>query len=211
MNTRTSALPEELLSDLKTIAGAFRLLFCLGLGIIVLFFIFWWDARCSRPFTETGPTEIIQTILLALSTGIFFLEARRRPDMGNALILAGGFTGCMLIREQDYFLDMLSHGCWKWPALLLALACLIPACRRFRDTLSGLARLIRWRYFPLLLTGVVIVLAYSRLFGTGVLWKHLLPDEGWRTAKNAVEESSELLGYGLILGSALLLRLEKRA
>ena len=201
---------KELLSDLETIVGALRLLFFFGLGIIVLFLIFWWDAHQSRPFVEAGPTEILQTILLLLSTILFFLEARRRSDMRHALILVGGLTGCMLIREQDYFLDMLSHGCWKWPALLLAFGCLSYAGRAFKDSISALAHFIRWRYFPLFLAGIVIVLAYSRLFGIGALWKTLLPDGEWRTAKHAIEESSELLGYSIILGSALLLRLEKK-
>ncbi|HJD98022.1 hypothetical protein [Mailhella massiliensis] len=206
MNIRFS---EELLADLKSIAGAFRLLFFLGLGIILLFLIFWWDAQCRRPFVETGPTELIQTLFLTLSTAIFFLEARRRPDMRGALVLAGGFTGCMLIREQDYFLDIISHGCWKWPALTLTLVCLVYAAAHARATAAALARFVRWRYFPILLTGIVIVLAYSRLFGMGALWRSLLTDESWRMAKNAMEESSELLGYLFVLASALLLRFGK--
>ncbi len=43
-----------------------------------------------------------------------------------------------------------------------------------------------------------------------MLWKTLLPDGDWRAAKNAMEESSELLGYALILTSALLLRFGKK-
>ena len=211
MNFRFSALQHsELLSDLRTIAGALRLLFSLGLGIIALFFIFWWDAGCRHPFVELGPTELCQTILLLASTLLFFSEAFRSPEMRRALVLTGGLVGCMLIREQDYFLDMLSHGCWKWPAFALALACLTYAATNLRDTITSLAKLIHWRHFPLLLAGLVIVLAYSRLFGTGALWKTLLPEGDWRIAKNAIEESSELLGYALIVASALLLRFGKK-
>ena len=204
------SISNELLEDLRTIAGAFRLLFLLGFGVIALFLIFWWDSTCEHPFIEEGPTEIVQSLLLILSTVIFFLEARRRPDMRGALILVGGFTGCMLIREQDYFLDMISHGCWKWPALPLTFSCLAYAAANVRSTIAGLARLVHWRYFPMLLTGVVIVLAYSRLFGTGMVWKCILPDGEWRMAKTAIEESSELLGYLLILTSALLLRFSRK-
>lgn len=211
MNIRFSSLQNrEFLSDLKTIACALRLLFGLGLGILALFLIFWWDAGCLHPFAEVGPTEFSQTLLLLASTALFFSEARRCPDMRRALTLVGGLTGCMLIREQDYFLDMISHGCWKWPALTLAFGCLAFAASNLRDAVTGLARLIRWRHFPLLLAGLVIVLAYSRLFGTSMLWKTLLPDGDWRAAKNAMEESSELLGYALILTSALLLRFGKK-
>lgn len=211
MNFRFSASQQgELLSDLKTIIGALRLLFVLGLNIIALFLIFWWDAGLDRPFVEVGPTEFSQTVLLLLSSAIFFSEAVRRPDLRRALVLVGGLTGCMLIREQDYFLDMLAHGCWKWPALALAFACLTYAALNIRETVASLARFVYWKHFSLFLAGLVIILAYSRLFGTGVLWKTLLPDGEWRTAKNAIEESSELLGYSFIVTSALLLRFGKK-
>lgn len=209
MNIRFSALQGPVLSDIKTITGALKLLFMLGAIIVVLFLIFVWDSRCDNPFSELGPTELIQTLLLSLCTLFLFLEAFRTPDMRNALILTGGFTGCMLIREQDYFLDMISHGFWTWPALMLACGCLVCAAVRLRETLSSLAVFIRWRHFPLFLAGVVIVLTYSRLFGISVLWKALLPGGEWRVAKNAIEESSELLGYALMLTSVLLLRFRK--
>ena len=102
MNIRFS---DDLLSDLRAIAGALRLLFLFGLGIILLFLIFYWDALCSRPFIEAGPTELVQTLFLVLSTALFFLEAHRRREMRGALVLTGGFIGCMLIRA--------SHPCRK--------------------------------------------------------------------------------------------------
>jgi hypothetical protein len=116
----------------------------------------------------------------------------------------------MLIREQDHFLDPISHGCWKWPAFALAAACILHALRRPAETLSQLARFVRWRWFPILLVGVVIVLAYSRLFGMSMLWHSMLSADCWRLAKTAMEESSELLGYMLIMFSALLQSWEYR-
>ncbi len=93
MNIRFSSLQNrEFLSDLKTIACELRLLFGLGLGILALFLIFWWDAGCLHPFAEVGPTEFSQTLLLLASTALFFSEARRCPDMRRALTLVGGLT-----------------------------------------------------------------------------------------------------------------------
>ena len=211
MDTHSSASQQGgLSSDIKTLLRTFRLAALLTLGVIALFLIFQWDAFSDNPFSEAGPTEFIQTFLLAFSAALFFLEARRRPDMRGGLILAGGFIGCMLIREQDYFLDLVHHGFWKWPALALTFACLAYAAATFRATLAGLARLARWRHFSVLLIGLAIVLAYSRLIGMGSIWRELLPIGGWRIAKTAVEESNELLGYLIIVFSALLLRFEKR-
>ena len=64
--------------------------------------------------------------------------------------------------------------------------------------------------YSFLLVGMVVILIYSRLFGMNILWHALLPDEGSRAAKNAMEESSELLGYLFVLVSALMLRFGKR-
>ncbi|MBO6003294.1 MAG: hypothetical protein J6P53_07360, partial [Mailhella sp.] len=162
-------------------------------GAAVLLLVFWWDATGSRPFTEKAPTELMQSCVLALCALVFFVEAWRRPGMRRALILTGGLIGCMLIREQDLFLDAVSHGFWKWPASTLAAACILYALSAPSQILSSLARLTKMRGFPTLLAGAVIVLFFSRILGTGSLWKTLMPEGGWRLPKYAAEETSELL------------------
>ncbi|MCQ2444235.1 MAG: hypothetical protein MJ061_01905 [Mailhella sp.] len=194
--------------DLGTVAGAARAFFFLCACAAGLFLVFVIDMASSVSFKEYAPTEICQTLLLAACTAILFLEARRRPGMRRALVLAAGLTGCMLIREQDFFLDFIAHGCWKWPALALAGGCLTYACTDVRNTLRGMAELVRHREFPCLAVGLMVVLVYSRLFGMGMLWNGLLgsvagisPEsahEAVRLAKTAMEESGELLGYMLI-------------
>ena len=191
-------------SDLKAIGRAVLLLFALGLGVAVLVGIFIWELSHTKRFTEYGPIELFQSAVLGLSSALFFLEAKRQPDMRGALVLVGGFIGCMFIREQDYFLDAIRHGCWVFPALALALGCIAFAARRLRETIHGLARFVRWKYFPFLLIGLVIALAYSRLFGMRVLWEMLLGEHFLYIAKSAMEESSELLGYLFILVSGVL-------
>jgi hypothetical protein len=204
-------LQSETATDFRTLVGAIKLLLVFGVAVILLFLIFLWDVSMGHPFQETSPTELFQSFFLLCTAVIFFTEARRCPDMREALVLAGGFIGCMLIREQDYFLDMIAHGCWKYPAIVLTLVCCIYAARSPLRTLAGLAKLIRWRYFPILLIGVVLVLAYSRLFGMSLLWRQIVPGEhDWWTAKTAMEESSELLGYATILLSAILLHRERQ-
>ena len=175
-----------------------------------MFFVFWWDASGKKPFTEKAPTEIAQSIVLASAAILYFWEALRNQVLRKALVLVGGLLGCMLIREQDYFLDMVFHGFWKWPALALAFFCIGYAMKTPAATLTALAALARKRCFSTLLTGLVMVLAYSRIFGTTLLWKTLMPYGDWRIAKYAVEESSELLGYLLILLSVVLLRLSRK-
>lgn len=205
-----SRLPHDTVAHLKAIGRAVILLLSLGVGVTLLFGIFFWETQLARPFVETGPTEILQSVLLLASSSLYFLEAARRPELRHALVLVAGFLGCMFIREQDYFLDFIRHGCWVWPALALAFACIGFACTNLRSALAGLEHFVRWKYFPFLLIGLVIVLAYSRLFGMGVLWHSLLGDKFTYTAKTAMEESSELLGYLFILVSAILANTDKR-
>lgn len=196
-------------SQLKAIGRALLLLFGLGGGVIALFLIFLWELQCEVRFTETSPTELAQSLLLAASAGLYFLEAFRRPHLRHSLVLVGGFFTCMFIREQDYFLDFLQHGCWVYPALTTAALCIGYACLNIRRTIAGLEHFVRWKYFPFLLIGLVIVLAYSRLFGMRMIWESLLGDNFSYTAKSAMEESSELLGYLFILTSAVLANTDK--
>lgn len=200
----------DTIAQLKALGRTVLLLFGLGAGVTLLFLVFLWELHLDRPFAETGPTEIIQSLLLLTSSALFFLEAFRRPDLRGAMLLVGGFIGCMLIREQDYFLDFLRHGCWVYPALTLTAGCIGGACLTPRRTLAGLEHFVRWKYFPFLLIGLVIVLAYSRLFGMRMLWELLLGDNFSYTAKKAMEESSELLGYLFIQVSAILTNSDKR-
>jgi hypothetical protein len=196
-------------SQLKAIGRAFVLLFGLAFGVVALFLVFLWELQSQPPFVEAGPLEFTQSFLLAASAALYFFEAYRRPDLRPALVLVAGFFTCMLIREQDYFLDFIQHGCWVYPALATAGLCLLYAGLNLRRTIAGLERFVRWKYFPYLLIGVVIVLAYSRLFGMRMVWETLLSDKFTYNAKTAMEESSELLGYLLVLTSAVLANTDK--
>ena len=47
------------------------------------------------------------------------------------------------------------------------------------------------------------LLVYSRLLGMGAIWEGLLAEQYLRVFKNAVEETTELLGYVLIAAAAV--------
>jgi len=197
-------------SQLKALGRALLLLLALGAGVILLYLVFLWEVQLRPPFQEAGPLELMQSAMLGTSTALFFLEAKRRPELRHSMVLVAGFLGCMLIREQDYFLDFIRHGFWLWPALALAFSCLAYACTDLRRTLAGLEHFVRWKYFPFLLIGLVIVLAYSRLFGSRLVWEGLLGPKFSYSMKTGVEESCELLGYMFILASAVLANADKR-
>ncbi|CAK6487824.1 hypothetical protein PANNVG_00027 [Pantoea sp. Nvir] len=146
---------------------------------------------------ETSITETLQEVVLASIAAMFFWSAHRRSAQRGALILIGGFYSCMLIRELDFVFDVVEHGSWIWFALATAAACLAMALRSVRDTLDGLVAFVTNRCWLMTVSGMLIVLVFSRLFGMHQLWQHLMLDGYNRVVKNIAEEGTELLGYSM--------------
>ncbi|MBD8127456.1 MULTISPECIES: hypothetical protein [Pantoea] len=146
---------------------------------------------------ETSFTETTQEIMLAVIAALFFIAAQRRPAQRGALTLVAGFYSCMLIRELDFVFDAIQHGSWIWFALAMTAGCLAVALRTPKKTLHALARLLQHRSWPVMASGFLVVLVFSRLFGIHALWQHLMLGDYNRVVKNMAEEGTELLGYGL--------------
>ncbi len=66
---------------------------------------------------------------------------------------------------------------------------------------AGKIHAIPW--YGILLSGLLAVLVFSRLFGMQVLWHAILEHGYMRVVKNAVEEGSESFGYMLCLAASL--------
>ncbi|MGC1004176.1 hypothetical protein H0Z11_01305 [Pantoea agglomerans] len=146
---------------------------------------------------ETSFTETTQEIMLAVIAALFFIAAQRRPAQRGALTLVAGFYSCMLIRELDFVFDAIQYGSWIWFALAVTAGCLAVALRTPKKTLHALARLLQHRSWPVMASGFLVVLVFSRLFGIHALWQHLMLGDYNRVVKNMAEEGTELLGYGL--------------
>lgn len=146
---------------------------------------------------ETSFTETTQEIMLAVIAALFFIAAQRRPAQRGALTLVAGFYSCMLIRELDFVFDAIQHGSWIWFALAVTAGCLAVALRTPKKNLHALARLLQHRSWPVMASGFLVVLVFSRLFGIHALWQHLMLGDYNRVVKNMAEEGTELLGYGL--------------
>ena len=146
---------------------------------------------------ETSFTETTQEVMLAVIAALFFIAAQRRPAQRGALTLVAGFYSCMLIRELDFVFDAIQHGSWIWFALAVTAGCLAVSLRTPKKTLHALARLLQHRSWPVMASGFLVVLVFSRLFGIHALWQHLMLGDYNRVVKNMAEEGTELLGYGL--------------
>jgi len=161
--------------------------------------IYFWDYNIS----ELSLTEIVQESVLTAIVFIHFLLAWRYKAMRYCNILVGGFFLAMLIRELDALFDLIAHGSWVWFALIAALLALIHPVIHYRQTLHQLAQYTRTPWYGLLISGLLAILVFSRLFGMQALWLAILDDGYVRVVKNVVEEGSESFGYMLCLTASI--------
>jgi hypothetical protein len=170
------------------------------LGLLILFSDVIWFHDFVR---ENSFTEIAQESILLLIALLFFAHARKVPSRRPISVLIGGFFTCMLIRELDFAFDELAHGSWVWFALATAVACLVYAFSNRERALEGLAAFMRHPAYGMMLSGLLCVLIFSRLFGMHELWQGLMLDGYNRLVKNMVEEGTEMFGYILCLQAAV--------
>jgi hypothetical protein len=152
---------------------------------------------------DDGPIEVTQ-LLAALFTGVlFFMLSRERPRSSDLLQLFSSLSLIACARELDNFtLELGSRDAYKWMALVpLAWSASIMLRARGR-LLDQLAVFSQTSGFSMLLAGFLVVVVYSQLLGQKALWMAVLPLDIYRPVKELVEESSELLGYLLMLFGA---------
>ena len=56
--------------------------------------------------------------------------------------------------------------------------------------------------FTILYVGLAIVFVFSRLFGMEVFWYQVMGSDFQRIVKNIAEETTELLGYTIVIYAA---------
>lgn len=161
-------------------------------GVLILFS----DAIWFNDFVhENSLTEIIQESILLVLALLFFVHAKKSPALRYSSVLIGGFFTCMLIRELDFAFDQIFHGSWVWFALFTAIVCLSYALNHKEKALEGLVAFMRHPAYGMMLSGLLCVLVFSRLFGMHVLWEGLMLDGYNRLVKNMAEEGTEMFGY----------------
>jgi len=197
----------------RLIQAALEFLFLAIPLTIVPFLVFIDVSVLKNGVGEISVTEFTQETLLATSAAIFFYRAWRKPEMRGFLILVAGFFTCMLIRELDVFFDYIWHGFWFWPAILTAGACIAGALFPWRNSvIRPMADFIETNAYMHILIGLLTVLVFSRIFGSGnLLWKDILGAGYSSNFRSAIQEGIELYGYVFIAyGSFQTLRREKR-
>lgn len=153
--------------------------------------------------SENSLVEITQEIFLAATILIFLKCAYLHPDKRGFCILVAGFFACMLIRELDALFDMIIHGFWVVPALIMTGLSLRAAFYYKNSVLRPMASFFNSRAYISIALGLCTVLVFSRLIGMNLLWQDLMGAHYIRAVKNMVEEGTELIGYFMISCGAL--------
>jgi succinate dehydrogenase/fumarate reductase cytochrome b subunit len=159
-------------------------------------------------FGELSVTETLQLMMLAIASWSFFSLSKQVDHIKHAAILIAGFFSVLMIRELDYWMDMIHPGSWVFPALTVAALACAKAYQGGKGTVNEMAEILRSPHMKLLISSVVLLLVFSRLYGMGSFWRHVM-DEGYvREVKIISEEGIELLCYSLIALSAFRTRQE---
>lgn len=158
---------------------------------------------------EVSFTEFGQTLALLAVALLYAQVGWRHESKRGFFTLAGGFFVCMLIREQDAYLDIISHGAWLYPALFVAFGATGYAIIKCRSSiLAPAADFIRSSAFFPAVVGLVVLLVFSRVFGSGnLIWEPVMGENYTHLYKTVVQEGLELLGYVFLFVSALRLRM----
>lgn len=152
--------------------------------------------------SERSLTELFQQLLLLASAAIFIWSATKVEESRTLFILVAGFFGCMFLRELDYYFDMIVHGFWFYPTILLASSVIIYSMKHTTYLISSVRSFSQTNAYFNILVGLVIIMIFSRLFGSGTLWKAVMNDDYHHIYKTIIQEGLELFGYMfLFIGS----------
>lgn len=178
-----------------------RLNLCLLIIIITLATssALWIDVKVlGNDLTEKSFTEFSEQILLVISSLTFVWLAKKHQHLRSVGQLIASFFLVILIRELDVWFDLIVHGAWIYPALLVTATSIAYAAKSKATFKEQMLTFLKTDHMGLLVVGMMMLLISSRIFGMGELWELIMGDNYVRTVKNTVEEGGELFSYYII-------------
>ena len=166
--------------------------------------IFFDAAILHNGLSEKSITQYTQSFLILLSTVIFWWGAIRYPFKRGYLTVVSTLFGVMLIREADAMFDLVWHGFWVVPAICAMIVGGWYTGRNLDTLIDPFLCHFQSRYSTFVYTGLLILVVFSRLFGTGSFWEPVMGSDYSPSYKSVIQEGVELLGYILIFyGSSM--------
>ncbi len=158
----------------------------------------------SDSMSEESLTEFLHNALLFVSIAFIVTGAFKFALARGYLLLVATFFSCLFIRECDALFDNIWQGFWIIPALGV-LTVGIALVYRNRGTLTEpLLRHFETRPATFIYIGVLLLLIFTRLFGTGSLWEAVMGSSYSSSYKTAIQEGLELMSYTLIAYGSLI-------
>ena len=155
-------------------------------------------------FLESTFTEWSQQFILLFMTAIFAHCAYHFEKFRCLSIMLAGVSAAGLVREyNNFFNEQVFDGAWQSLALLVIIITTTLIWKSRRLFWEDLQNFQGTASFGFLLSGFLTTFIFSRLFGRTAFWELVMEEQYFRSVKNAAEESIELLGYGLLLISAI--------
>ncbi|WP_067218040.1 hypothetical protein [Marinomonas gallaica] len=157
----------------------------------------------AAEYSESSLVERMQDLFTFSSALTFLVCAYFSKPLRQACILLSALMFMMFVRESDSFLDLyVFDGAWQlFVGSILAMT-LYYLRHQVKESYYSLKHFSETSSFGFVVSGLVIVLAFSRMFGRTSFWHSLMGDAYVRSVKNVVEEGTELLGYAIVMIAA---------
>ena len=173
-------------------------------GVCQLISIEGYSQLTESIYGEASLTENMQIAFSGICCLLFLVAARMSQKLRPAAVMLAALTGMMLIRESDAFLDKnVFDGAWQTLVVAVLFATAIYLIRQPHPIKPSLEAFIRLSSAGMLMSGFLVTIVISRLFGRRSFWEAVMGEGYMRVVKNIVEEGTELVGYSLILIAAV--------
>jgi len=150
--------------------------------------------------SEFSPLEMIQLVVLVVCGALMGWVAEYCPQQRPLAFLFGGMALAFLVRELDYFLDRyVADNFWQVVIAIIGALLIAYALRNRLRIQIALARIWPSPGLTLLFAGALVLFCFSLTIGHEPLWQSIFGDAYRRSAKLAIEEFIELIGYALWL------------
>lgn len=158
----------------------------------------------SDSMSEESLTEFLHNALLFMSIAFMVAGVFKFTSARGYLLLVTTFFSCLFIRECDAWFDHIWQGFWIIPALGVLAVGIVLVYRNHETLTEPLLRHFETRSATFIYIGVLLLLIFTRLFGTGTLWEAVMGSSYSSSYKAAIQEGLELMSYTLIAYGSLM-------
>ncbi len=146
-----------------------------------------WGAVSHGPgfFDEVGPVETLESIFALLTALTFLVAGRVDKTRAPCVIMLAWFLFCLFIRESDHFLAVLiSRHAWKVLVSFMLVLVFIYIVKNGKRVMASILEFLNQPSFGIFLSGLLVLVVFSRLFGYGGFWKELLDVGQYKNCQN---------------------------